>query len=283
MKLEVWFGYRLGYVKKVWKYKYAFRNSASKHKSLGMMDRVCFWKKGTFFFCQFLCSSSSPSGPAPHHPPPPPTTTPPLLLEALDLQPQGHSLAGAAQVLIGHGAKHPGILLIHPSQAEDPRAEAVGWTSRPGAGWTWPPLQSCCQWSRRDHQQWPLELHEIVHLAWATEELILPWPADNIQQHSTLGIQGRVLVGLTTENVMRGLVDKAQLQQGLPRDDNLYLIIGGRDAEEDGDGGGRRRKVAQWWRRWRKMMGGEGNIVEWQESNSYILLYCSYVGNHTTC
>ncbi len=31
---------------------YAFGNFASKHKLLGMTDRVCFWKKGTFFFCQ---------------------------------------------------------------------------------------------------------------------------------------------------------------------------------------------------------------------------------------
>jgi hypothetical protein len=74
------------------------------------------------------------------------------------------------------------------------------------------------------------------------EELILPWLADNIQQHGMLGVQGRVLVGLTTKNVARGLIDKASLQQGLPRDNDLYLVIGGHDVEEDGDSGGRRRK-----------------------------------------
>ncbi len=51
-------------------------------------------------------------------------------------------------------------------------------------------------------------------------------------------------MGLTIEKVTCGLVDKAPLQQGLPRDDDLYLIIGGHDAEEDGDASGWRQKVA---------------------------------------
>jgi hypothetical protein len=42
-------------------------------------------------------------------------------------------------------------------------------------------------------------------------------------------------VGLTAENVERGLVHRAPLQQGLPRDDDLDFLIGGHDAA---DGGG---------------------------------------------
>ncbi len=68
--------------------------------------------------------------------------------------------------------------------------------------------------------------------------MFLPWPVDDIQKHGTLGVQGRGLVGLTAENVKRGLVDRALLQQGLSQDDDLFLVIGVHDSEEDGDGGG---------------------------------------------
>ncbi len=68
-------------------------------------------------------------------------------------------------------------------------------------------------------------------------------------------------MGLTTENVACGLVDKAPLQQGLPQDNDLYLVIEGHDAEEDGDGGSWRWKVAQWQQQWRRMMGGRGILL----------------------
>ncbi len=97
-----------------------------------------------------------------------------------------------------------------------------------------------------------------------------------------LGIQGRVLVGLTTENVARRLIDKAPLQQGLPRDGGLYLIIGGHDVEEDDDGSGWQRKVAQWQWGWRQMMGGGGTSLN-DENLISTYFYCSCVENHTTC
>jgi hypothetical protein len=59
-----------------------------------------------------------------------------------------------------------------------------------------------------------------------------------------LGVLGRDLVGLTAENVTCRLIYRAPLQRGLPQDDNLYLVIGGHDAEEDGDGSGWRWSTA---------------------------------------
>jgi hypothetical protein len=51
------------------------------------------------------------------------------------------------------------------------------------------------------------------------------------------------IVGLTTENVERRLVDRALLQQGLPREDDLYLVIRGHDlADDNGNGGGGQRR-----------------------------------------
>ncbi len=67
--------------------------------------------------------------------------------------------------------------------------------------------------------------HEIISLAGAVEEVFLPWSADNIQQHGMLDVQGRCLVGLTAENVERGLVHRAPLQQGLPQGKDLDLLI----------------------------------------------------------
>ncbi len=89
-----------------------------------------------------------------------------------------------------------------------------------------------------------LELHEVVSLAGAKVEVFLSSTADNIQQHGTLGVHGRGLVGLTTENVERGLVDRALLQQGLPRYADPYLVIGGHDLVDDRDDGGQQRTVA---------------------------------------
>ncbi len=90
-----------------------------------------------------------------------------------------------------------------------------------------------------------LESHEIVSLGGATGEVFLPWPADKIQQQGMLDVQERGLVGLTTENDKRGLVHRAPLQQGLPQDDDLDLLIGGYDAADSGgqwcNGGSGRR------------------------------------------
>ncbi len=53
-----------------------------------------------------------------------------------------------------------------------------------------------------------------------------------------LDVQGRGLVGFTAENVERRLVDRAFLQQCLPQDNDLYLVIGRRGLAEDNEDGG---------------------------------------------
>ncbi len=45
------------------------------------------------------------------------------------------------------------------------------------------------------------ELHEVISLAGALEEVFLQWPADNIQQHGMLGVDIKGLVGLIAEKV----------------------------------------------------------------------------------